>query len=155
MELTHRSPWNLGNHEDGVLTGLANLLQAWQDVIEKLKVDIPALHALDGVGSRVPCLCTKWRERCKRKRRRERAAHLNQQSDMTILSALPAFQGENALSDGSALRHLVQVGADVVGAVAGGTLQLAQHGAGAAVAVTTRGVEAAVDAAHAARMGAA
>ncbi|CAK0857808.1 unnamed protein product [Prorocentrum cordatum] len=148
-ELTHRTPWNIGNHEDGVLTGLTNLLQAWREVVAMLRTALPKMRVQDSMdlnSGRVACFCTKWRERRARKRRREKAAQRqlrSSQSDVSLLSALPAFQGSNALVDVSSLRHLVQMGADAVGVASGELLQLAQHGAEAAVAVTSRGVEAA------------
>lgn len=30
--IDHKSPWSLGNHEDGYLIGLDNLIKIWSDV---------------------------------------------------------------------------------------------------------------------------
>lgn len=35
-EISHRRPWSLGNHEDGLLVGLGNLTRAWGEVTETL-----------------------------------------------------------------------------------------------------------------------
>uniref|UniRef100_A0A7S4W7E6 Kinase n=1 Tax=Alexandrium monilatum TaxID=311494 RepID=A0A7S4W7E6_9DINO len=36
MQVTHRSPWVPGNHEDGILTGLDNMVLVWGDVMDLL-----------------------------------------------------------------------------------------------------------------------
>jgi len=35
-KVTHRAEWTCGNHEDGLLFGLDNLLAAWQQVVDRL-----------------------------------------------------------------------------------------------------------------------
>jgi len=37
VTMTHRKPWKLGNHEDGVLTGVDNLVHAWTSVAHQLR----------------------------------------------------------------------------------------------------------------------
>jgi len=39
VEVTHRNPWAPGNHEDGVLMGLDNMVLVWGDVVELLHRD--------------------------------------------------------------------------------------------------------------------
>lgn len=39
VKVTHRNPWEPGNHEDGILTGLDNMVLAWGDVLELLRRD--------------------------------------------------------------------------------------------------------------------
>ena len=36
MEVSHRDPWRLGNHEDGLLSGVDRLVQAWEATAELL-----------------------------------------------------------------------------------------------------------------------
>lgn len=38
-KVTHRSPWEPGNHEDGILMGLDNMVLVWGDVVELLHRD--------------------------------------------------------------------------------------------------------------------
>lgn len=33
--ITHRKPWNLGNHEEGYLTGIDNLIKVSRNIILK------------------------------------------------------------------------------------------------------------------------
>merc|ERR1711975_111880 len=30
MTITHRKPWELGNHEDGILIGMGSIVKAWE-----------------------------------------------------------------------------------------------------------------------------
>jgi len=39
MTVTHRKQWVPGNHEDGILTGLDNMVQVWDDVVDLLRAD--------------------------------------------------------------------------------------------------------------------
>uniref|UniRef100_A0A7S1AGT7 Kinase n=2 Tax=Noctiluca scintillans TaxID=2966 RepID=A0A7S1AGT7_NOCSC len=38
-QLTHRIPWHLGNHEDGILAGLEKMICAWARVTELLRTE--------------------------------------------------------------------------------------------------------------------
>merc|ERR1711879_828867 len=33
IDIDHRSPWVLGNHEDGLIFGLENLISCWEEVV--------------------------------------------------------------------------------------------------------------------------
>jgi len=44
IRITHRSPWRMGNHEDGLLTGLANLADAWDQVRQRFYREDKAAH---------------------------------------------------------------------------------------------------------------
>jgi len=37
VKITHRDPWELGNHEDGIFLGLDHFLQCWDEVLESLR----------------------------------------------------------------------------------------------------------------------
>lgn len=43
ISVDHRSPWVLGNHEDGVLFGLENCTSCWDEVIEVLSAELAEL----------------------------------------------------------------------------------------------------------------
>merc|ERR1712176_1001050 len=45
ITLDHRSQWTLGNHEDGFLHGLEEIICCWQDVIDLLSDELKTLSA--------------------------------------------------------------------------------------------------------------
>jgi len=50
--ITHRAPWVLGNHEDGVLFGIDTCIGCWEDVIRRLETEAEerALKSVDEDG---------------------------------------------------------------------------------------------------------
>jgi len=43
VEITHRTAWEVGNHEDGLLSGMDTLISAWEEVIAHFACDV-AVH---------------------------------------------------------------------------------------------------------------
>jgi len=49
LEVSHRKSWEPGNHEDGILTGLDNLVLVWGDVVDILRRD-PSSSSVRGTA---------------------------------------------------------------------------------------------------------
>merc|ERR1712176_766854 len=41
IAIDHRSPWELGNHEDGILVGVDSLQLCWEAMLNKLREHCP------------------------------------------------------------------------------------------------------------------
>jgi len=104
-ELSHRTPWVIGNHEDGILLGVENLLSCSSAMLDELRKEV----SRDDSGSMSPDLFVdvdKWTS----------AGSATPQQDLKILSSVPTFSGCIADSEG----HLWASGyARVKAAVAG------------------------------------
>mmetsp|Transcript_25721 Transcript_25721/g.60013 ORF Transcript_25721/g.60013 Transcript_25721/m.60013 type:complete len:506 (+) Transcript_25721:162-1679(+) len=44
IEMTHRKPWVLGNHEDGILSGMDSIIAAWEEVFEHFASDVDLVN---------------------------------------------------------------------------------------------------------------
>jgi 1D-myo-inositol-triphosphate 3-kinase len=104
ISLTHTSPWEPGNHEDGILIGLENLVRAWSRVVGRLRMGATSTPWVTVVSkTNQACMCGKWRQRRSTQRRRTNAKKLTLASDLKILNALPGFSGSRQLKDPRAL----------------------------------------------------
>lgn len=138
IELTHTNPWSPGNHEDGILTGLENLVSAWRVVVENAQNDggnsQRVLSRRDSKyvnvhGRSGPCGCLRWRRTSEAPQRRDRRK-FTVQSDLNILSALPAFQGSRRqLKDERSLRGMLREVGDMAATTAAHTVEAAAHAA--------------------------
>lgn len=52
LKVTHRSPWIQGNREDGILTGVDNLVGAWSDAVSQLQSEAIASEGMGRAFSR-------------------------------------------------------------------------------------------------------
>lgn len=44
LVVDHKSPWKVGNHEDGVLFGLENCMSCWDEVVQLLRAELSELE---------------------------------------------------------------------------------------------------------------
>eukprot|EP00928_Gymnodinium_smaydae_P032089 TRINITY_DN23334_c0_g1_i1.p1 TRINITY_DN23334_c0_g1~~TRINITY_DN23334_c0_g1_i1.p1 ORF type:complete len:274 (-),score=48.22 TRINITY_DN23334_c0_g1_i1:76-897(-) len=86
LKLSHRSPWTMGNHEDGILMGLENLVE----VVEVAQRGLQ-LRSRRSSNSFVECRCLPWQQcfagKARRGRRRSKSA-------AAILSGFDSFSGK-------------------------------------------------------------
>jgi 1D-myo-inositol-triphosphate 3-kinase len=109
IEIDHASPWVPGNHEDGILTGLSSLVEAWKDTVDELRAEI-GLSEVSSMGARGgfnPCRCLRFR-RALQTRSEARRVKESLQSDLSILSDLPSFQGRRQVQDPRKMRNFLK-----------------------------------------------
>lgn len=99
MQITHCKAWEQGNHEDGVITGLDNLVETFDKVVSTLKapgsLSVEASFWLSERPSR-PAKEKTCCWLCRRKRparRKTKGDTTDELGDVGILSMVPAFAG--------------------------------------------------------------
>jgi len=81
-ELSHRLPWEMGNHEDGVQFGLDNLVKAWGSIVAELRGDVIPVDKRKSMMSS-----------CSMVSETTFGNGIVNLSDLAVLSLLPAFSG--------------------------------------------------------------
>jgi len=162
MEITHCEPWVPGNHEDGIMIGLDNLIRAFDKVVERLsqgaggvssmnvEVSFPLCLHEDSTSVARPSLAQRIGHRLPPLGRAQKGSIKQAEtsivmSDVCLLSFLPSLSGNIADTQGriwaagSNVVVVAALGAAAAGAAAKG---VAKTGAMAAEAVATGAVEA-------------
>jgi len=116
FQISHDMPWVQGNHEDGVITGLDNMIVTFDKAIAKLQDPAwgPQSMAVEssfwlgpipsedenGTASTACCGLRKTKK-IKKKAPRDTPSERRRQSDVALLSFLPAFEGTVADKNGT------------------------------------------------------
>eukprot|EP00747_Dinoflagellata_sp_TGD_P155576 gnl/TRDRNA2_/TRDRNA2_177592_c0_seq5.p1 gnl/TRDRNA2_/TRDRNA2_177592_c0~~gnl/TRDRNA2_/TRDRNA2_177592_c0_seq5.p1 ORF type:complete len:548 (+),score=118.57 gnl/TRDRNA2_/TRDRNA2_177592_c0_seq5:102-1745(+) len=132
MTITHQRPWEQGNHEDGIILGLDNLIESWSKVSQVLDIDMHGQSGHPHPSKRRRFAESLTRFETEALRPELDSPRASTFTDMSLLSALPSLTGVVAQENGRiwAAGKLV---VNTVGSVAAGTAAGAAAVAGAAV----------------------